>query len=329
MADRTIVLRPSSTQIVLVAGWLGASISCCGGRTTGDSASTTPSASSSTVASVVPSASASSKDPDEIKPVYPALTGPAHPLATRVCKALHRRRAERKAECCKTAPQIDMTDECVKMLTTALNDGAVSTTEAEVSSCEAGAESTFSGCSWVKPIATPAVTACENLLHGSRTKGKVCRSSIECVDGLYCRGVGPTSAGVCDDPKVTGQTCNTGVDPLQIQTSQRTTQHRECAGVCGRRKCIDQVAKGGSCHATSECSEGLLCLRGTCADVKAPKVGEPCLVHLCADGARCDKGRCVALKKDGDSCESHSECLSSCRKPAGARSGVCGDMCPP
>src|SRR5688572_23141906 len=71
---------------------------------------------------------------DSVKPVYPAVIDP-HPLAARLCEALHELPAKKVAECKGLAPRT-ITSECTRTLSGALSFSAVTLAEADVARCE-------------------------------------------------------------------------------------------------------------------------------------------------------------------------------------------------
>src|SRR5438067_11593459 len=62
---------------------------------------------------------------EDVRPVYPREGVKPHPLAERLCGALHTLPRERQVACCGGPPGINFVSECVRMLSAALRDGAV------------------------------------------------------------------------------------------------------------------------------------------------------------------------------------------------------------
>src|SRR5437870_767763 len=61
---------------------------------------------------------------DRVRPVYDS-TGPAHPLAEKLCAALHQLPEERRAACCHGGAGFTATSLCTGALSAALRGGAV------------------------------------------------------------------------------------------------------------------------------------------------------------------------------------------------------------
>jgi predicted small lipoprotein YifL len=179
---------------------------------------------------------------EEIKPVYAA--GEAVPAAQQLCDVLYTIPAERRAACCHGKPPPDFgLSQCVVTLSAALRSGAVSLEAKPLEVCKAAQAKALEGCDWVGPYAPPPAVECQNLLRGARKAKELCRSSLECLDGQTCLGVGPTQAGRCGPPKQDGQACRLAVDALAgylLQEDDR--RHPECQGVCGHYRCAPQAA---------------------------------------------------------------------------------------
>jgi hypothetical protein len=216
---------------------------------------------------------------EEVKPVYAA--GEAAPLAHQLCGALYAVPADRRAACChgKPAPSIGLS-QCVLTLSAALRSGAVSLEPKSVEGCKAAQAKVFDGCDWVGPYVPPPAAECQNLLHGARKAGELCRSSLECLEGQTCLGVGPTQAGRCGPPKQDGQACRLAVDALAgylLQDGDR--HHPECQGFCGHYRCAPRSAAGGDCSMAGQCPEGQQCDGKKCiagAAAAAPFKGPRC-----------------------------------------------------
>lgn len=294
-----------------------------------------PSASAAPASSPSGAASAEipSQDPD-IKPVYPPLTGPPHPLAKKLCDALHGLPARRRAECCSKPPSPGVESECLRNLTGALASGAVAADEAAIDRCAQAVAADLQGCDWVAPFpftpSTPA--ACQGLLKGSRPAGAACRSALECEGELHCAGVGPTSVGRCAPPREAGP-CGPSVDALVGYTRQTDADkaHPQCKGICDRNRCSAPLKEGDACVYNEACGPGHHCGDGRCKKGDAGKEKEPCLGTRCAPGTRCDRGTCVAPKKENEACDRDEQCRGFCVKKAGdgpdAAKGTCAPRC--
>lgn len=312
--------------------WIPACAGSCG-KNAGNAAPA-PTGSTAAATSSAEPGDASSPRPgerpdDEVRPVYPVTNDPPNPLAARLCDALHTRPAARKAECCASSPGFTTEAECARMLSFALKEKAVTLDPADVDRCAEATARSLEGCDWVTPQMPDAPAACDGIIHGTYKEGDRCRSSLECVDGLRCLGGGPTDAGRCGKPLPRGSLCNTAVDPLAAYTRQVSFEerHPECAGFCARRWCGDRAPVGGACNASVECGPNRYCIDKKCAEGPLPAAGEPCRSGLCAKGARCAKGKCVAPGGEGEPCEANTDCRGACQKPTGSKTGSCVKKC--
>lgn len=261
---------------------------------------------------------------EEIKPVYSDFAGAALPLAQKLCAALYELPEARKTACCSAKPGSTISGECARVLSAALRSGSVQLEAAAVDRCAAAQERTLSGCSWVGPFSPPAAPECEGLLTGHRKRGEVCRSSLECGEGLHCLGVGPLNAGKCGPPFPDGHACLTAVDSLATYAREDADLHHpECSGFCGHRKCMPVAAPGAACRIARECSRGQHCDGVKCVAGEVAAAGESCTGGACARGLSCLEGKCAAPKADGAPCKVDAECRGACR-PA---THVCGMRC--
>lgn len=332
-------LRPaicSTLALALLGGAASLLAAACGNEGkapagSGNAATTSSAAATSSADSAAAAAGAdtAASKKDEIEPVYPLTHDAPDPRAEKLCAALHELPGKRKAECCGTGVGVAFTSECVRTLSYALAHGAVTVVDAEIEQCRAAMERSLEGCAWTSPMAPGVPAACDGLVHGTLADKARCRSSLECAEGLRCRGVGPTHVGVCAPPLAPGGLCAIAVDPLATYTRQVgfETRHPECTGYCGRRRCAELVAVGGACEASAECAGKNQCVRGKCSEVTPPPAGKPCIAQLCAEGARCLKGTCVTPKANGEPCADDSECRASCKRGDGGTKGVCGNYC--
>jgi hypothetical protein len=282
-----------------------------------------PSASASAAAAqTAPNASTtgSADKSDEVRPNYPRTKDPPDPLAQSFCAAVQEVPAKRKAECCKGTADVEYATECSRVLSFALREKAVTLKQSEVDACRAAVEAATQGCDWGDlRLKTP--DACLDVIHGALKEGARCRSSFECVDGLTCRGVGPTDLGVCGAPAKPGGACARPTDPLAAWTAQtKAVKHPTCDGACIRGRCLEVVPLGGACKSSLECGDKL-CVDDKCSDAKLPHAGEACLGAYCAADARCVDRKCVASVKVGDACKDDRDCGSQ----------TCGDkhVCEP
>lgn len=287
-----------------------------------------PSASSS-VATMESASPESARGTDDVQPVYPAIPGPPDPRAEKLCAALHDIPAKRRADCCSLSPSFSLASECIRNLSHALRDKAVELDASAVDACVSAMNTAHEGCEWVGPTNVTIPPACDGIVRGTLQEGKTCRSSLECLDGLRCIGVGPTQAGVCRKPLPTGYPCTLAVDTLAALTRQDSldVRHPECGGYCALRRCQDIVALHGACKTNVACGIGKVCLGGSCEESVLPGEGKPCAHGACAPGLRCDAGTCAARKSAGARCSMDVECKGGCIRGDGGKEGTCGMKC--
>jgi hypothetical protein len=303
--------------------------SCKDGK---DRAGTAPSASASAPvasASATAAPSATAGGGDDVKPVYRVDGLPPLPLAEKYCDAVRDTPRKRREACCPGAGIFAPTAECTRTLSSALRSGAVTLDAAAVEACAAAVTKDTEGCDWVSSVGAPTVEACLGIVHGTLKDGAVCRSNLECEEGLRCHGLGATRPGKCGAPSTSKRMCNIATDSLASFTGQDDMErhHPECAGQCVRRQCLDAVAPGGACKASVECGPKGACVAGKCAEGPRPGVGEACS-DACGGGARCVKGKCAMPKAGGEVCEDDVECRGACERGDGGKAGHCAKQCP-
>jgi hypothetical protein len=260
---------------------------------------------------------------EEVKPVYAA--GAAVPLAQQLCSTLYAVPAGRRAACCqgKASPGIALS-QCVLTLSAALRSGAVSLDAKALAACDAAQAKRYEGCAWAGPTQPALPAECADLLRGNLKAGAVCRSSLECLEGSFCLGSGPTQAGTCSPPKSDGQSCRSSVDALAgYAREDEQVHHPECAGFCGHYRCAPRTAPGGACHMASECPSGQHCDGTKCVAGAAAAADEACVGGTCAEGLRCVSGKCAAPLATGAACKSDEECIGGCIP----QTHVCGQRC--
>ena len=264
----------------------------------------------------IPDAAAKeAEESDDVRPVYPVDDQPPDPLAVRLCTAIHDLAAKRKAECCKGPAAPTLASECARTLSSAMRARSVTVDEAAVTACEQAMASAHAGCEWVGPLSPAFPSACEGVVRGTIGTGVKCRSSMECDDGLRCRGVGPTDPGTCGPPLPDGARCSITVDTLVSYTRQDAwveVTHPECGGWCTRRACRPAVMVGEACKVTAECARGARCAGGKCVAGGEAAEGEPCSADECAEGLRCLQNRCRRPKPAGETCKAPFECQGGC-----------------
>lgn len=216
----------------------GCSRDPAGGAAPASSASASASASAPVAASSADAGGGRRGGDDEVKPVYPVTRDAPDPLAQRLCEALHALPARRKAECGGGAVGFHAGGECARMLSFALRSGAVKVAGEDVDRCAEAMGRSLEGCGWASGVLPPPAEACEGIVRGTLAEGAACRSSLECVAGLSCAGVGPTDAGKCAKPRAQG-VCGAVVDALAVAVRQTRfeREHPECAGSCVKGRC--------------------------------------------------------------------------------------------
>jgi hypothetical protein len=269
---------------------------------------------------------------EEVTSVYPELVGAGDPRAVRLCQVLHEVPEQKRAACCKQPMGLVITSECVRMLTGALRGNAVTLNDDAVAACATALEATYQGCDWVGPFPPPLPKACAGLITGRLPAGKRCRSSLECVDRLRCKGVGPTSAGVCSEAAATNEACGGGVDALAsyVRDANLEREHPSCTGYCARFKCGELGKVGAECVQARDCEDGLQCIAKQCVQRAPSKAQEACAGGVCEEGLTCLAGKCTTRKAAGQSCKTDFECLGGCLKAPNAKPGAtgkCGMRC--
>lgn len=140
-------------------------------------------------------------------------TGKPDLLAQRPCDTLHAVPAARKSECCGTT-SVSLAGVCAQELRASLRRGAVTVDARGIDRCTEETSRRLEGCAWVTPLTPSLPDACSGLIHGTLKAKAACRSSLECADGLYCRGAAPTRAGVCSSPAPARARCEIPADNL-------------------------------------------------------------------------------------------------------------------
>ena len=191
-----------------------------------------------------PSPARTAEDDESVRSVYPLDTSAPDPAVVRLCVALQARPQTRLAECRATTPGVLVTSECVRTLGAALHSGAATLDIAGVDRCVDATDRALAGCAWVGHGVPEPPSDCEGVVRGALATGSRCRSSLECLDGLRCHGVGPTTAGRCGPPHDDGAACGGSVDSLAVYARQNhyDARHPECQGWCSGRKCAPTSA---------------------------------------------------------------------------------------
>jgi hypothetical protein len=204
---------------------------------------------------------------DDSQPNYPVVVTDPDPAAALVCAALQDRPRERRAICKGTTPGVSFAGLCTSALSAAIRSDAVHVDAAAASVCARAIDRSLGACDTIGLVDGPAPAECNGFVHGLLREGAKCRSSLECIEGLRCQGVGPTSVGHCGRPLPDGAACGVAVDALVTYVRQdRVDQaHPECSGFCSDHRCSPRAPRGGACRATVGCSAGDICASGRCA----------------------------------------------------------------
>lgn len=276
----------------------------------------------------VEASAAAEKRADKGHSVYPDKVTP-DPVAVRFCDAVHTMAFKRRQACCAESAGIVVTSECVRMLTTAIQSKAISVATDDITRCEAAVHKGLDGCRWVGTWPFLVPSSCEHILHGQLARDAVCRSALECKDGLRCEGLRATEPGHCREPGGDGALCGGATDPLAVYARQDNAEidHPICAGFCDRSRCAASRAEGGACRANVECGLNGHCAGGRCVKGRHPKVGEPCTAGGCEPPARCIASVCRAPKPEGEACTLDDECRGGCVKGSEGATGVCQPVC--
>jgi hypothetical protein len=282
------------------------------------------------VTAVAPSATAS---PSQAPRPAPSGARPAaakqDPAAQRLCDLLHTLPAERKRECCGTAPP-SLAAVCTQELSASLRRGAVALDAAAVEQCAARTARQLEGCGWVTPLTPERPAVCREAIRGLLRAGATCRSALECGDGLSCRGVSPQRPGVCAAPAPAGARCAVPADNLAAFTGAREDErHPVCDGLCLKGTCLAFAPEAGACQSSAWCGPDVNCVGGRCRGAEPPKLGESCAGGTsCGPGAFCQAGQCAPLKDAGATCSQPHECRAfECVRAPGGQAGRCGDPC--
>jgi hydrogenase/urease accessory protein HupE len=180
--------------------------------------------------------------PADLKSVYPRNPRRSERAAA-LCDALQRLPRQRRAECSEAKIGITLEAECTRLLSGALELGALSLDPAAADSCERDTRARYASCEFLSEAALTPAASCSDMIQGRLAAGQTCRSSLECPRGLTCKGIGPLDAGTCAPPKRNGEACGRALDPLASYLPHSEPAHRECAGTCVNGRCADERAQ--------------------------------------------------------------------------------------
>lgn len=314
--------RPSAKHALILLALFIASVAACD-----DKPAPAPAVSASVA--LPPPATASAAPDLRVQPVYPAKPGPPAPLAQRYCDAVQALPDRRRNECCPDSPSgFPQTDACVRTLSYALADHAISIDGGDLDKCVDAMTKDTRGCDWVSFQAPTLPAACDGILHGSLQAGATCRSSLECAGSLRCQDLSATEPGKCGPARAADLQCGVGIDTLASTTRQDRYEkaHPECEGYCVHRACKASAALGAACESDVQCGRAR-CEAKKCTDAPPPAAGQPC-TSACAEGSRCIGGACAAIKSEGEACASDAECRLACEAPDAGIAAACAKHCP-
>ncbi|MBI4819704.1 MAG: hypothetical protein HY791_25750 [Deltaproteobacteria bacterium] len=247
---------------------------------------------------------------------------PPHPLAVRVCTALHGLPVTRRAECCAQKPGFAAIQPCIHSLSSALTGTSTLTlSESRVSACESAMKVALSGCDWVGPIAPKVPNECRSLVSGTLPLGSPCRSSLQCASDLQCLGLSAATPGQCGPALPVGSMCRSGVDSVALMLRDESSRPECKNGYCARGRCEPLGGKDATCRSNVQCGPGFHCDGKACRPGAVIAAGQPCADGGCAPGARCIRNVCLQVKALGESCKNDLECPSACVD------GKCGWTC--
>ena len=194
---------------------------------------------------------------------------------------------------------------------------------AGIDRCTQETSSELEGCGWVNPTLPPLPHGCDGLVQGTLPAGARCESSVECADGLHCKGMRPLAPGVCSAPSAARTSCEVPADNLSTLLRTRgDPRHPECQGRCVRGECLPFVEAGGACAASSTCAPGLNCIAGHAKNPLPRPVSRVRARPPATWDPTAAPGRCVALRTPA-SCSQPFECRGlACAKHG--REVVCG-----
>jgi hypothetical protein len=158
--------------------------------------------------------------------------------------------------------------------------------------------------------------ACTQVISGPGLAGDSCVSDEECQSTACSKA---QAAGPCDSGSCVNAT------PLGKLGEPCATRNCESGLVCDNTKtCAMLFTEGMACMTSDQCNYGLACdafPTGFCRN--APKIGEACPDHLCAEiGAYCSTdGTCTALGLTGAACTTSLECAPA--YPCNTMTGTC------
>lgn len=267
-------------------------------------------------------------EPEAPEPLYPRTDDPPDPVAERYCDIVHEVAARNHDACCPAAPRegVRPTSECARTLSYALLEGAVTIEAADLDLCELATLEEAKRCDWDGSLPR----ACEGIVRGQVAYLSPCRSSLECQEGFYCKGLTRAAPGACRSSQREGMPCGGGADTLAVLVRQDTElRNAKCAGHCSRRACRKPIPPGGACAASRECGFDDHCVNGICSHAPLPEAGESCARQPCGPGLVCVKGVCEALRGINEPCKSDEECRSRrCARKA-RKPGRCAVRCQP
>jgi hypothetical protein len=259
-----------------------------------------------------------------------AATKP-HPLAERLCAAIHRVPGKRIAKCCESPPQGYFYESCVAVTSKALEAERISLDATKVDNCAAAASAALEGCDWVKPGLPLSPAECQGVIEGKLAEGAACASTLECSGNMHCAGAGPNRPGTCKGPQPNGASCGTHLDNLIAFAMERDLGERRpmCSEFCSpvANQCGPMPAVGAKCFSSVSCAPGQTCIGNRCEAEPPGAVGAACPATPCARDLRCSNGKCQLRAEPGQPCKTSFDCRAGgCAKDASGAS-TCGKQC--
>ena len=263
-----------------------------------------------------------------IAPVYELTPNvEADPVTKKACDALFDASSRRLTACCKAAPSTNRV--CPLLLGSAVRAGAAALISQEVDACAAEIEKQLEGCDWIGPHPPALPGACRNLVHGKLTETTRCRSTLECIPGLFCDGAFRGGTGQCKPRRENGVPCKAAIEDDFAELMQQDPEAQSngpCEGHCEGGFCTAPLSPGTPCSSTSQCDATHHCAKQRCLPSRFAKVDEECTGE-CEGGARCIQKKCVLPAGEGAPCDGDMECKGACLKKDGSTKGVCGKSC--
>ncbi len=179
--------------------------------------------------------------------------------------------------------------------------------------------------------------ACPRSCQPLGASGEVCRDTVDCKKGLYCRLTNPaTGVGACTSPGLLNalcdvdQPCGAALVCSGGKCASPPVSGQPCLGAtcdvlswCHSTPdggaCEDRKDAGVSCTDDVQCQSSLLCevLSNQCVRQQLTQTGAPCglrqscpIATVCLGATATALGQCQAPRPAGESCVSSNDCQS-------------------